>query len=53
MQFGRETSPLIASTLVAGDWLYIPRGWWHMARAADDSLSISVGVLSPAARAKH
>jgi 50S ribosomal protein L16 3-hydroxylase len=49
MQFERETSPMIASTLVAGDWLYIPRGWWHMARAVDDALSISVGVLSPAA----
>lgn len=50
MQFEREMSPVIATTLVAGDWLYIPRGWWHSARATDDSLSISVGVLSPDAR---
>lgn len=49
MQFERETSPIIACTLVAGDWLYVPRGWWHTARAVDDALSISIGVLSPAA----
>jgi ribosomal protein L16 Arg81 hydroxylase len=49
MAYERETTPTIASTLVAGDWLYIPRGWWHAARAIEDSLSISVGVLSPAA----
>lgn len=50
MQYERETTPMIAATLVPGDWLYIPRGWWHMAHASEDSLSISVGVLSPAAR---
>lgn len=49
MQFERENSPLMTCTLVAGDWLYIPRGWWHMARGVDDALSISIGVLSPAA----
>lgn len=49
MQYERETTPMIAATLVPGDWLYIPRGWWHMAKAAEDSLSISIGVLSPAA----
>jgi 50S ribosomal protein L16 3-hydroxylase len=49
MQAERETTPVISSTLVPGDWLYIPRGWWHVARAAETSLSISVGVLSPAA----
>jgi ribosomal protein L16 Arg81 hydroxylase len=50
MQFQKETSAVITCTLVGGDWLYIPRGWWHMARGVDDSLSLSVGVLSPAAR---
>ncbi|HET7434417.1 MAG TPA: cupin domain-containing protein [Thermoanaerobaculia bacterium] len=53
MHYERETSPMIATTLVAGDWLYIPRGWWHVARALDDSLSISIGVLSPAAAGKR
>lgn len=50
MQYERETTPTIASTLMAGDALYIPRGWWHVARCIESSLSISVGVLSPAAR---
>ncbi|HVR44674.1 MAG TPA: cupin domain-containing protein [Thermoanaerobaculia bacterium] len=49
MEYGREVSPLIRCTLVAGDWLYVPRGWWHMGRGLDDALSLSVGVLSPAA----
>ena len=47
MQYERESTPAIAATLVPGDWLYIPRGWWHMAKAPEDSLSISIGVLSP------
>lgn len=50
MHYERETSPPMAATLVAGDTLYIPRGWWHAARATEDALSISVGVLSPDAR---
>jgi 50S ribosomal protein L16 3-hydroxylase len=44
-----ETTPVMSSTLLPGDWLYVPRGWWHIARAAEEALSISVGVLSPAA----
>jgi ribosomal protein L16 Arg81 hydroxylase len=50
MRLELETSPAIACTLIAGDWLYIPRGWWHVAAAIENSLSISVGVLTPAAR---
>jgi hypothetical protein len=40
-----ETSPLCTSTLVAGDFLYIPARWWHMAVCHQDALSISVGVM--------
>ncbi|MDQ3283757.1 MAG: cupin domain-containing protein [Acidobacteriota bacterium] len=47
MQYENETTPTIGATLVAGDWLYIPRGWWHVAKAREDALSISIGVLSP------
>lgn len=50
MHFERETTPTMATTLIAGDWLYIPRGWWHVARAVEDALSISVGVLGTDAR---
>ena len=51
MHFERETTATQATTLVPGDWLYIPRGWWHVARAVESALSISVGVLGPDARA--
>ena len=44
MQFERETTPVIACTLLRGDWLYIPAGWWHVAFARTDSLSISAGA---------
>ena len=50
MHYERETTPAIACTLIAGDWLYIPRGFWHVALASRDALSISVGLLTPAAR---
>jgi ribosomal protein L16 Arg81 hydroxylase len=43
--FRREGSPVGTATLIAGDWLYIPSGWWHMAKCAEDALSISIGVL--------
>ena len=32
---------------VAGDWLYIPYRWWHLVKCVQESLSISVGVMSP------
>ena len=53
MEFEKETTPRIACTLIPGDWLYIPRGWWHVARAEKDALSISIGVLSDAARGRR
>ena len=40
-----ETSPLLASRLLAGDWLYIPSRWWHLVKSLDDALSISIGVV--------
>jgi 50S ribosomal protein L16 3-hydroxylase len=50
MQYERETTPTIGTTLAPGDCLYIPGGWWHVAKAQSDSLSISVGVLAADAR---
>jgi 50S ribosomal protein L16 3-hydroxylase len=41
----QETSALFTSQLIPGDWLYIPRRWWHLVRSVEDSLSISIGVL--------
>lgn len=52
MEFEKESSPVMACTLAPGDWLYIPRGWWHRGFGQDDALSISIGVLSPEAAGK-
>ncbi|MBW3541155.1 MAG: cupin domain-containing protein [Planctomycetes bacterium] len=49
MKFEREQSPLMQCLLAAGDWLYIPNGWWHVARAKTHAISIAAGVLAPAA----
>lgn len=45
-RFGDEASPIGTARLIAGDWLYIPSRWWHVAKCIEDSLSISLG-LSP------
>jgi ribosomal protein L16 Arg81 hydroxylase len=42
-----ETTPRMSCRLEPGDWLYLPRGWWHVAVADTDSLSISLGVRGP------
>jgi 50S ribosomal protein L16 3-hydroxylase len=43
--FQREASPVGTTTLVGGDWLYVPSGWWHVAECVEDSLSMSLGVM--------
>lgn len=43
-KLARETSTPLGATLVAGDFLYLPRRWWHRAWCRDEALSISVGV---------
>jgi hypothetical protein len=45
-RFPEEQSTLRTASLVTGDFLYIPARWWHMAICHEDSLSISVGVMS-------
>ena len=42
----KEKSQIMEARLIAGDWLYIPRRWWHFVQCAEDSLSISVGVIT-------
>jgi ribosomal protein L16 Arg81 hydroxylase len=49
MRHEREIMPLVRCTLAAGDWLYIPTGWWHRTEAAEESISLSVGVLAATA----
>lgn len=42
----RERTPVMSCRLVAGDFLYLPRGFWHVAYAHEDSLSLSIGVFA-------
>jgi 50S ribosomal protein L16 3-hydroxylase len=52
MAYERETSRLrLTCRLEAGDWLYIPSGWWHIARTQAASLHLSIGVM-PVVRLK-
>jgi 50S ribosomal protein L16 3-hydroxylase len=46
MAYGRETSRLrMTCRLEAGDWLYIPSGWWHIAQTQEESIHLSIGVM--------
>jgi ribosomal protein L16 Arg81 hydroxylase len=43
-----EGSPLrLDCALEAGDWLYVPCGWWHAAEGRARSRSFAVGVSAP------
>jgi hypothetical protein len=44
-RFHAERSPMATARLLPGDWLYLPSRWWHTARCAETSLSISLGIL--------
>jgi 50S ribosomal protein L16 3-hydroxylase len=49
MQFSKEQKrPEIRCLLKPGDWLYIPSGYWHKAKALTDSFHMSIGVLNQA-----
>ena len=46
LHFERETSRIrLTCQLEAGDWLYIPSGWWHIARTQAESIHLSIGVM--------
>jgi ribosomal protein L16 Arg81 hydroxylase len=49
LSYEAERSLVMECVLKAGDWLYIPPGYWHAARAEERSISLSVGVMSPTA----
>jgi ribosomal protein L16 Arg81 hydroxylase len=52
LHYERETSPIrLTCRLEAGDWLYIPSGWWHIARTQAESIHLSIGVM-PVTRLK-
>ncbi len=49
LRYQREVMPAMRCELRAGDWLYIPAGYWHRTQAGEESVSLSVGVLSATA----
>lgn len=48
MRYGAEIMPLVRCRLEAGDWLYIPGGYWHSTEAGAESYSLSVGIAAQA-----
>lgn len=48
--YEKEKTPIeIKVTLEEGDWLYIPSGWWHIARTQKESMHISIGLMPSSA----
>lgn len=48
--YEQEKTPVqLQVTLKAGDWLYIPSGWWHQARTESESMHISLGLMPTSA----
>lgn len=46
LQYEKETSELTLQVLLQeGDWLYIPSGWWHVAKTQEESMHISIGLM--------
>jgi 50S ribosomal protein L16 3-hydroxylase len=44
MRYESEIMPLTRCELAAGDWLYIPSGYWHKATSHELALSLAIGV---------
>jgi 50S ribosomal protein L16 3-hydroxylase len=49
LSYEAERTLVMECRLSAGDWLYIPPGYWHATQAEELSISLSVGVMSPTA----
>lgn len=46
MEYEKENGEQVLKVLMqAGDWLYIPSGWWHVAKTQSESMHISVGLM--------
>ena len=50
MGFEKEKTNIeLNVTLEAGDFLYIPSGWWHVAKTKAESMHISIGLMPSSA----
>jgi len=49
MHFEREIMPVMRCELAAGDWLYVPSGYWHMGRSKKTAISLAIGIQPHAA----
>lgn len=49
MRFDREIMPVMKCRLDAGDWLYIPAGFWHVGQSQAPAISLAVGVMTATA----
>jgi 50S ribosomal protein L16 3-hydroxylase len=48
--YDKEKTPIeIKVTLQEGDFLYIPSGWWHIARTEKESMHLSIGLMPTSA----
>lgn len=46
LEYEKESGELFLDVLLKeGDWLYIPSGWWHIARTQSESMHISIGLM--------
>ncbi|MDD4975788.1 MAG: cupin domain-containing protein [Bacteriovorax sp.] len=46
LEYEKESGELFLDILLKeGDWLYIPSGWWHVARTQTESMHISIGLM--------
>lgn len=46
LEYEKESGELVLDILLTeGDWLYIPSGWWHVARTQSESMHISIGLM--------
>lgn len=46
LEYEKESGELFLDILLKeGDWLYIPSGWWHVARTQSESMHISIGLM--------
>ncbi len=47
MRYEREIMPMMRCLLEAGDWLYLPAGYWHMGKSEAPAITLAIGVMSP------